>query len=82
LPHALAGLRAAVVQVVVLVTFAGYVGRIGGLGRLVAASTGAVVDDERVLGGIVATLVYATLVGAVVTLVRRFATSAGVRRRM
>jgi osmoprotectant transport system permease protein len=82
LPHALAGLRAAVVQVVVLVTFAGYVGRIGGLGRLVAASTGAVVDDERVLGGIVATLVYATVVGAVVTLVRRFATSAGVRRRM
>lgn len=83
LPHALAGLRAGVVQVVVLVTFAGYVGRIGGLGRLVVASTGGVLtDDAQVLGGIIAALVFAVVAGTVVTLVRRFATSAGVRRGM
>jgi len=35
-----------------------------------------------VLGGIIATLGYAVVVGTIVTLVRRFGSSAGVRRRM
>jgi osmoprotectant transport system permease protein len=79
-PHTLAGLRAAVVQVVALVAVAGFAGHLGGLGQMLADGRAAGSRDPRTLAAVLLTLTLALATSGAIALLRRFTSSAGVRR--